>query len=209
MGNEQPRPKMNIDEYIKTAPSDSKDVPNFHFTKKFKNPYVEVGDYTYGVPNLHYTSPQNRLKIGKFCSIGGGVHFYLGGNHSTDSVSTYPFYCLLSDFPKVRDVPVKFSKGSITVGNDVWFGNGCTILSGVTIGDGAVIGLGSVVTKDVPPYAIVAGNPAQVKRFRFDDDIIASLLRIRWWDWPIERIKQHANLIAGNDPRKLIAVAEK
>lgn len=203
-------PAKTLGQYLREVGSDSPDVQNFLYTKKhFRSDYMDVGDYTYGMPHLQYPWPGVKLIMGKFCAMAVNVRFYLGGNHNTDAVSTYPFPLLMSDYPKAASIPHPASKGNIVVGNDVWFGENAIILSGVTIGDGAVIGLGSVVTKDVPPYSIVAGNPARVRKMRFDDDVIAELLRIKWWDWPIERIKEHADLIAGSDPWKLIEVARK
>lgn len=126
------------------------------------------------------------IKIGKFCSIAPRQVFYLGGNHRTDWVTTYPFGHIYNEaFPKglvngANGHPR--SKGDIVVGNDVWIGRSCSLMSGVQIGDGACIAANSVVTKSVPPYAIVGGNPARVLRVRFDPLIVQSLLELRWWD---------------------------
>lgn len=203
-------PKKTIAQYLAEVKSDSPDVQNFLYTNKhFRSPYMEIGDYTYGMPNLQYPWPGVKLIMGKFCAMAANVRFYLGGNHGVASASSYPFQLLKSDYPKAAHIPHPASKGNIVVGNDVWFGESTTILSGVTIGDGAVIGLGSIVTKDIPPYAIVAGNPARIVRMRFDEETIAALLRIKWWDWPVERIKEHADLIVGDDVGKFIEVAQQ
>jgi virginiamycin A acetyltransferase len=95
-------------------------------------------------------------------------------------------------------------KGDTRVGNDVWIGYGSTVMPGVTIGDGAIVGSCSVVTKDVPPYAIVGGNPAKVIRYRFDEVTIARLLELRWWDWPIERITARLADLCSEDVSALL-----
>lgn len=184
-------------------PSDSRDVQYFYYTKKvFNNPYIIISEYTYGIPKVKYMNGRSRLFIGKFCSISQGVEFIMSGNHPLDTVSTYPFAALKSDWPGATGESMN-TKGDIVVGNDVWFGLDCMILSGVNIGDGAVIGAGAVVTKDVPPYGIVAGNPAVVKRKRFDEKIIKMLLEVKWWDWDIEKIKRNVNIISGKEIEKI------
>ncbi|MCX7383985.1 MAG: CatB-related O-acetyltransferase, partial [Alphaproteobacteria bacterium] len=145
-----------------------------------------VGEWSYGVPAIMWGEGA-RLSIGKYCAIAPGVTIYLGGNHRPDWVTTYPFSALAQHWPAARGiVGHPASKGEVTIGHDIWIGNDATILSGVTIGHGAVIGANALVTKDVPPYAIVCGNPARVIRLRFSEAQIASLLRIAWWDWPAE-----------------------
>jgi acetyltransferase-like isoleucine patch superfamily enzyme len=145
----------------------------------------EIGEYTYGVPDVSSWGEGTTLRIGKFCSISYGVQILLGGEHRTDWVTTYPFTTIYKD-TGFKGHPR--SKGDVQIGHDVWIASRATILSGVTIGSGAVIGTHSVVTSNVPPYGIVAGNPARLVRYRFDDEKIAALLRIEWWDWPIEKI---------------------
>ncbi len=185
-----------------------------------KTPRIQVGDYTYyddpqDVGNFeknvlyHFDFVGDRLIIGKFCQIASGVTFIMNGAlHGLDGFSTYPFKImggpwanapLLSDF-----------KGDTVVGNDVWIGYDVTILPGVHIGDGAIIAAKSVVTRDVPPYAIVGGNPARDIRTRFDAETISVLLQLRWWDWDASRISQHLDVLLGGDPdelRKLLATA--
>jgi virginiamycin A acetyltransferase len=91
------------------------------------------------------------------------------------------------------------NKGDTVIGNDVWIGHGATFLPGVQVGDGAIIAAEAVVTADVAPYAVVGGNPAKLLRKRFSDETIAELLRLRWWDWPIETITKKVKAICGGD----------
>ena len=151
-----------------------------------------VGAGTYGDPVVYWWNLETHLNIGKFCSIADGVTFILGGEHSTQSKTTFPF----ASFPKQWsntsvNSGLQLSKGDIDIGSDVWIGYGVTILSGVSIGHGAVIGAGSVISKDVPPFSIVAGNPAKLVRMRFTPSQIGQLLKEAWWEWPIEKIDAH------------------
>jgi acetyltransferase-like isoleucine patch superfamily enzyme len=146
-----------------------------------------------------------RLVIGSFCSIAPGVRIFLGGEHRTDWASTYPFNMFwtgVKDMDKVRS-----SKGHVIIGNDVWLGETCLILSGVRIGDGAVIGANTLVTSDVPPYAIMSGNPARLLRFRFNPETIESLLTIAWWNWTDEKIKEFLPLMESPDIGAFIEAA--
>jgi acetyltransferase-like isoleucine patch superfamily enzyme len=170
----------------------------------------DIGKYTYstgGTPKV-YKHSGRKLKIGKFCSIAPEVVIWLGGNHRTDWLTTYPFNFFVDDWPEGRFVGDKdahlVSKGDVVIGNDVWIGYGVIILSGVHIGDGAVVGAGSVVTKDVEPYSIVAGNPARLTKKRFDEDTIRKLLEVRWWDWPIDKIKRNLQVICSTDVSKML-----
>lgn len=139
---------------------------------------VSVGDYTYGDFKVltWFRCEKTKLTIGKFCSISSDVVFFLGGEHRSDFISTCPFNILLHSFEYIEGHPN--TKRDIIVGNDVWICAGANILSGVKIGDGAIVGAESVVTKDVPPYAIVAGNPARIIRYRFDADIVNKLIKL-------------------------------
>lgn len=170
----------------------------------------EIGEYTYCTATpLIYRHPGTKLKIGKFCSISAGVVIHLGGHHRTDMVTTYPlFRAFAEEWPIPRQSAVEdfyaFSKGDVVIGNDVLIGHGAMILSGVRVGDGAVIASGAIVTKDVDPYCIVAGNPARLIRKRFDEDTIESLLRLKWWDWPVEKIKKNADLIYSSNVSEML-----
>lgn len=176
-----------------------------------KNPDIVVGDFTYFADTdfekhvtHHYDFIGDKLIIGKFCQIGAGVEFVMNGaNHQMNAVSTYPFYIFGSwdqSAPSKEDLPFK---GDTVVGNDVWIGQNSTILPGVHIGDGAIIGLNSVVTRDVPPYTIVAGNPAKAVRKRFDDELIDLLLKLKWWDKSVEEINALIPLLSCSDLAKV------
>ena len=133
---------------------------------------VTVGNYSYGKLNIHYwDEKKEKLTLGNYVSIANGVKFILGGNHSFNTLSTYPFKINVLE----SDQTESLSKGAIIVKDDVWIGTDAIILSGVKIGQGAVIAAGSVVSKDVPPYSITAGNPAKVIKYRFDEDLIKKL----------------------------------
>jgi len=153
-------------------------------SKFTKIDHLSVGNYSYGnITMFHSGNGSEKLEIGNFCSIAPEVTFLLASEHNYKTVSTYPF--------KVKFLGEEneaLSKGSITVGDDVWIGYGATIFSGIKIGQGAIIGAGSIVTKDVPPYAIVAGNPAKVLKYRFSDEVIAKLLEIDYSTLSREKI---------------------
>ncbi len=164
--------------------------------KKYKN--YTIGDYTYGRPFVF--GNEATLKIGKFCSISMNTTIYLGSEHHMDWITTYPFF---AKFEKAGFAS-NTTKGDVIIGNDVWIADGVLILSGVTIDDGAVIGARAVVTKDVKPYEIVAGNPARHIKYRFSEDQIEKLLEIKWWDWDIKKIEDNFDLLLNNDIDKFI-----
>lgn len=193
----------------------SNDEQIVYLKNVIKNPNIEVGDYTiyndfvhnpadFEKNNVLYHYPINgdKLKIGKFCSIACGAKFlFTSGNHTLRSLSTYTFPIFFEewglDTKNIRDA--WDNKGDIVVGNDVWIGYEAVILSGVTIGDGAIIGSRAVVTKDVPPYTIVGGVPARAIRKRFDEDTIAKLKALQWWNWDEEKISGSIAAIQSGD----------
>ena len=181
-------------------------------------PTIEVGDYTYyNDPDhaaefedrnvlYHYDFIGDRLVIGRFCALATGVRFIMNGaNHDMSGLSTYPFNIFGNGWETGFDPAGILAglRGDTTIGNDVWIGRDATILPGVAVGDGAIIGAMSVVASDVPPYAVVAGNPARVVRYRFDEVTIATLLETTWWTWPADRIARNLDAIRGADPEAL------
>lgn len=179
------------------------------------NANIEIGDYTmyndfardpidFEKNNVlyHYPVNQDKLKIGKFCSIACGAKFlFTSANHTLKSLSTYPFPIFFEEWGlDGKDICDAWdNKGDIVIGNDVWIGFEAVILSGVTIGDGAVIGSRAVVTKDVEPYTIVGGVPAKAIRKRFDEQTIEKLEKIGWWNWSEEQIRQNIGAIQAGD----------
>lgn len=181
-----------------------------------KAPNIFIGDYTYfddprnGPEKFeqynvlyNYDFSKVKLVIGKFCAIAAETRFIMTGEHKMDAVSTYPFPIFRQGWESAFSVEKLPVKGDIIVGHDVWFGYDCLVKNGVTIGHGAIIAARAVVVKDVPPYAIVAGNPAKVVKMRFDDATIERLLRLAWWDWSIEKINQNLALLCSLDIDRL------
>jgi hypothetical protein len=159
--------------------------------------YVTIGKYSYGLTKnvIAGLSPDAPLVIGKYCSIGQDAWFFSKADHPLNLVSTYPLRTMIwNPMGPNKDA---VTKGGINIGHDVWIGARANILSGVTIGNGAVVACGAVVTKDVPAYAIVGGNPAQVIRYRFAEDQITSLLEIKWWNWTDKKVLQFESYFYG------------
>ena len=183
------------------------------------NSNIEIGDYTiyndfvhdlreFQKNNVlyHYPINKDRLIIGKFCSIACGAKFlFNSANHKMASLSTYTFPLFFEEWGLEKENVAQAwdQKGDIIIGNDVWIGYEAVILPGVTIGDGAVIGCRAVVTKDVPPYTIVGGVPAKPIRKRFDEETIKELQKIKWWDWPEEKIAGKIPAIQAGDLEEL------
>ena len=175
------------------------------------HPRIRVGDYSYAsahhppddwaahlAPYLYPTSPE-RLEIGKFCQFASGVQIITASaNHRFEGISSFPFMVFAGGDPAVR--PSMPQPGQDTrIGNDVWVGTGATLLPGAEIGNGVIIGAGAVVSWHVPPFCIVAGNPARLLRKRFDDAIVERLERLAWWNWPIDRVlAAEAEICAGD-----------
>lgn len=167
-----------------------------------------VGKGTYGhnllkVKRWDETVNNGNLIIGKFCSIANNITIFLGGNHNYRSISTYPFGWT-SQFKSKKIENHILTNGDVIIGNDVWIGENTTIMSGVKIGDGSVIGCSSLVTKDVPPYAIVGGNPAKIIKYRFSEEIIEMLLSVKWWDWADDKIRENVDLLSSNNVNKIL-----
>lgn len=174
-----------------------------------KNPNIIVGDYTYyddfeNVENFeqnvkyHFDFIGDQLIIGKFCMIASDVTFIMNGaNHVSNAISAYPFAAFGQGWEHAMDGKEYPLKGDIVIGNDVWLGYKSVIMSGVNIGDGAIVAAHSIVTKDVPPYSIVGGNPARIIRKRFEEEQIEKLLTLKWWDWGIEKITANVQNLTG------------
>lgn len=191
-----------------------KGFPQVGFLKNFiTRPNIVVGDYTYyddpaGPERFeeqcvlyHYPFTGDRLVIGRFCALARDVRFIMNGaNHRVAGLTTYPFSIFGQGWepvmPKPGDLPYK---GDTVVGNDVWLGYEALVMPGVSIGDGAIVASRAVVSRDVPPYAVVAGNPAVVVKRRFSDDVVARLLAVRWWDWPADKVTRNLRALVDAD----------
>lgn len=183
-------------------------------------PTIEVGDFTiyndfvhdpcdFEKNNVLYQYPihNDKLVIGKFCSIACGAKFIFNcANHTLKSLSTYTFPLFFEEWDLSKsDIGLAWdNKGDIVIGNDVWIGYDAVIMAGVTIGDGAIIGARAVVTKDVEPYAIVGGVPAKEIRKRFSPEKIEKLQSLKWWNWPTEKIRRSIPAIQSGDIESLM-----
>jgi acetyltransferase-like isoleucine patch superfamily enzyme/SAM-dependent methyltransferase len=164
---------------------------------KIQDGPIEVGDYAYADGNVNWvlSNPEDKIEVGKFCCIAANVTIFGGREHYTQRATTYPFNFLFLQEPQITHNNDSRTKGVTRIGNDVWIGQSAIILSGVAVGDGAIIEAGAVVSQDVPPYAIVAGNPAQIVRDRFNPSTIEFLLNLKWWNWPLEKILLNLDLL--------------
>lgn len=195
------------------------DTQTVYLKSVVTRPTIEVGDFTiyndfvndpldFEKNNVlyHYPINNDRLIIGKFCSIACGAKFIFNcANHKLKSLSTYTFPLFFEewDLPKQEVATAWDNKGDIVIGNDVWIGYDAVIMAGVTIGDGAIIGSRAVVTKDVEPYTIVGGVPAKEIRKRFEPATIERIKSLKWWDWNAERIRKAIHSIQYGDIESL------
>jgi acetyltransferase-like isoleucine patch superfamily enzyme len=164
-----------------------------------------MGAHTYGNPTIHtFTHDSTRLTIGSYTSIARGVTIVLGGYHPMDRVTTFPLRIRLGLADTGTD-GYPWSPGDVSIGSDVWIGTNATILSGVNIGHGAVVGAGAVVNRDVAPYAVAAGNPARVVRSRLPEELIQPMLKIAWWNWPEETVRNRAAQLSSADLAGFVA----
>ena len=168
--------------------------------------YKNIKDHTTFQPDTMANLPldcdnRENLKIGRFCTFGENVKFLINRNHNYKNISIHRFNFTYNNTLLSADITYK---GDIVFDNDIWVGANTTFLSNVHIGNGAVIGAGAVVTKDVPPYAIVGGNPAVVIKYRFDEETINKLLEIKWWDWPIYKVYDNIDLLDSENIDELI-----
>ncbi|MBF6175767.1 CatB-related O-acetyltransferase [Nocardia blacklockiae] len=183
------------------------------------SPLIEAGDFSYyddpddatafETRNVLYHYGPEKLIIGKFCALATGVRFIMNGaNHRMDGPSTFPFPTMGGAWSEhidlLTDLP---NRGDTVLGNDVWLGNGVTVLPGVRIGHGAIVAAGSVVTRDVPDYAVVGGNPARLIRTRYSESDIARLLAVAWWDWPLDHLTAHVRAVMSGSVDDLEAAA--
>jgi len=197
----------------------SKVTKDVIFLKNFiQNPNIQIGDYTYydGRSHAEKFETENvifartcKLIIGKFCQLAYGTKFICSdANHQMNGFSTYPFFIfgkMGESCPEWENYEVCLSnKGDTVIGNDVWFGHESAIMPAVKIGDGAIIAARSVVTKNVPAYTVVGGNPAQPIRKRFSNEVIAELIQIQWWNWDYAKITRNIKAIVGADIQALL-----
>lgn len=196
-----------------TTPHPMPGFPQVTYLKAvLTNSNIQVGEFTYyDDPDgweqfernvlYHFPFIGDRLVIGRYCAIARGVKFVMNGaNHKVSGFSTYPFFIFGNGWEAAAPGPGELPyKGDTVVGNDVWLGYDSLLMPGVTVGDGAIVAARSVVTRDVPPYAIVGGNPATVIRTRFPATVVDELLRIRWWDWEAAKVTRNVRAIVNAD----------
>lgn len=201
---------MNIPDKNTTFPLENYDRLCF-LKNMVKNPNIIIGDYTYYNDFETVTNFEKNVKylfdfigdqliIGKFCMIASDVTFIMNGaNHLSNAISAYPFAIFGQDWSDAMEGKSYPTKGNTAIGNDVWIGYNATIMPGVKIGDGAIVAANAVVTRDVEPYSIVGGNPANEIRKRFPQEKVEVLLDIQWWNWDIEKITKNVQLLSGEN----------
>jgi len=176
---------------------------------QLKYPEYNFGRGTYGdlSVNIYGYGQDAHLTVGNYLSIAKGVQVFLGGEHRPDWGTTFPFNIFWKEMLHHKGHPI--TKGDVTIGNDVWIATDAVIFSGVTIGDGAVIGARAVVTRDVAPYAVIAGNPAKSVRMRFEPEIVDRFLTLKWWDWPEDKLARALPDLLSTDVTTFLCKAEQ
>ncbi len=180
-------------------------TPNITLTERY--PQYQFGRGTYGGLSVRSWGEGATLEVGNYTSIAAGVKVFLGGEHRIDWVTTFPFNVFWKSEQHHTGHPR--TKGDVLIGSDVWIGTEALIFSGVTIGDGAVVGARAVVTRDVCAYAVVAGNPARVVKYRFDQKTIERLCKLKWWNWHESQIKKAMPELLSNEIALFIEKAER
>ncbi len=173
---------------------------------------MQVGEFTYGHDSIQVMSwgEETQLIIGKYCSIAQNVRVFLGGNHNSEWVSTYPFGHINQEILGEEKLPGHpATNGNVQIGNDVWIGFGSTLMSGVSIGSGAIIAANSHIVKDVGSYEIWGGNPARFIKSRFSSDVVSKLLELQWWDYPLEKVLLIRSLLNSELTELSVEVMEK
>lgn len=175
----------------------SKAKPVAPFLIKTENQIVSKGRDSIHNGNFVVKGWGGVLEIGSYCAIGVGVTVIVGNHYYDYPAIEYDFY--LKHFGQL---PYEIEKKVTVIENDVWIGDNVVILPGVRIGTGAILGAGAIVTKDVPPYAIVGGNPAKIIKYRFDEETIKELLDSKWWEWSDEKIRENKDFFFRNLNKK-------
>ena len=184
------------------------DHPNWTVGRHaYANDFDPPEDWAARLAPYLYPGAPERLIVGPFCQIAHGVRFVTASaNHPMEGISTYPF--AVFDPAALPAYKASFEGLPDTViGPDCWIGHGALVLPGARLGAGVIVGAGAVVRGEVPPYSVVAGNPARLLRRRFPEAQVAALLAAAWWDWETERIERHIDLIVAGDVDALLRAA--